>query len=673
VKFHLNRFLRRVRIHGGEFDTSARAMYREGVTSSLRADLRIVRRSTIERKQMSTKTTFKRIALVTVAALGFGVMSVAPSSAATNANLGCYTADGITAQALSTAGNDTCGGIAGAYNQVTLVWTALAVGDVIEVTGGTFVSGGANATLNTAKTAAVATATTANGLPTVATPTAGTITVKFYKNTNGVVSSTATETVTITVGAAGLAGVYSAAKTTSYIVAGETLTAAAGAAISADATVSAAKTVVADTATATIVVNYIDGLGKPMGAKGDTLTATITSGPGTIRTSSATIGGNPYVSFDSTTARSATGTPGDAGGVTRIQDQYTASVIPETMTGLAAFYVFANNLPGVTTVTIKNAAGTVIATKSLTFTDTAIATIEATVLKATVNGDSAVHTSDVIKLVLKDAAGAVIKAPSAYPTVTSGTTTIGGASQSGVSGFDTATATDGFVNWGVDAVGEKYGDVVYTFKAGLVTATATVKFVSKVASTLDITAATATAGDKITYTITAKDSTGAAIPDGSLLSNYVKSAATTGGIATEVDVTTANKSSKGSWTVTGIAPLISTTLKTTFTLTGTAATADTNLVKDLAATTKVVEVAVTNPATDAAAAAAEEATAAANDATDAALSAAEAAEAATAMAQEAVDAVAELSASVTKLISALRAQITTLTNLVVKIQKKVKA
>ena len=86
MKFHPNRFLRRVRIHGGEFDTSARAMYREGVTSSLRADLRIVRRSTIERKQMSTKTTFKRIALVTVAALGFGVMSVAPSNAAINAD-----------------------------------------------------------------------------------------------------------------------------------------------------------------------------------------------------------------------------------------------------------------------------------------------------------------------------------------------------------------------------------------------------------------------------------------------------------------------------------------------------------------------------------------------------------------------------------------------------------
>jgi hypothetical protein len=35
---------------------------------------------------MSTKTTFKRVALVTVAALGFGVMSVVPSTAATSAD-----------------------------------------------------------------------------------------------------------------------------------------------------------------------------------------------------------------------------------------------------------------------------------------------------------------------------------------------------------------------------------------------------------------------------------------------------------------------------------------------------------------------------------------------------------------------------------------------------------
>jgi hypothetical protein len=47
------------------------------------ADPEIVSGSTIERKKMSTKTIYKRIALVAVAALGAGVLSVAPASAAT--------------------------------------------------------------------------------------------------------------------------------------------------------------------------------------------------------------------------------------------------------------------------------------------------------------------------------------------------------------------------------------------------------------------------------------------------------------------------------------------------------------------------------------------------------------------------------------------------------------
>jgi hypothetical protein len=47
------------------------------------AELRTVRGSTIERKIMSTKTSFKRVALVAVAALGMGVLtSVSPASAA---------------------------------------------------------------------------------------------------------------------------------------------------------------------------------------------------------------------------------------------------------------------------------------------------------------------------------------------------------------------------------------------------------------------------------------------------------------------------------------------------------------------------------------------------------------------------------------------------------------
>jgi hypothetical protein len=71
--------------------------------------------------------------------------------------------------------------------------------------------------------------------------------------------------------------------------------------------------------------------------------------------------------------------------------------------------------------------------------------------------------------------------------------------------------------------------------------------------------------------------------------------------------------------------------------------------------------------------AAAEATDAANAATDAANAAAEAADSATAAAQDAADAVAALSAQVASLISGLKAQLTALTNLVIKIQKKVKA
>jgi len=71
--------------------------------------------------------------------------------------------------------------------------------------------------------------------------------------------------------------------------------------------------------------------------------------------------------------------------------------------------------------------------------------------------------------------------------------------------------------------------------------------------------------------------------------------------------------------------------------------------------------------------AANEATDAANAATDAANAAAEAADAATAAAQDAQAAVAALASQVADLISGIKAQITALTNLVVKIQKKVKA
>ncbi len=65
-----------IRILRGERDASARATHLEAATRKFLV-------TTNERKQMSTTTNFKRIALVAVAALGMGVLSSVPSQAAT--------------------------------------------------------------------------------------------------------------------------------------------------------------------------------------------------------------------------------------------------------------------------------------------------------------------------------------------------------------------------------------------------------------------------------------------------------------------------------------------------------------------------------------------------------------------------------------------------------------
>ena len=88
------KFLRRVRIHGGECGAVARALHHEVKGLSLyQADLEKSSGSTNERKQMSTKTTFKRMALVVVAAMGFGVLTtVAPATAALPSDKGLVSA-----------------------------------------------------------------------------------------------------------------------------------------------------------------------------------------------------------------------------------------------------------------------------------------------------------------------------------------------------------------------------------------------------------------------------------------------------------------------------------------------------------------------------------------------------------------------------------------------------
>jgi len=80
----------------GERDASARATHLEAATRKFLV-------TTNERKQMSTKTNFKRIALVAVAALGMGVLSSTPSQAVWGGALTVTTTNG-------TAGLSASGG-----------------------------------------------------------------------------------------------------------------------------------------------------------------------------------------------------------------------------------------------------------------------------------------------------------------------------------------------------------------------------------------------------------------------------------------------------------------------------------------------------------------------------------------------------------------------------------
>jgi len=106
-----------IRISQGERDASARATHLEAATRKFLV-------TTNERKYMSTKTNFKRIALVAVAALGLGVLSSVPSQAALS-GFTVTVADGTAGLAgvktdSTNAGTITLTGVIGGKDSVTV-------------------------------------------------------------------------------------------------------------------------------------------------------------------------------------------------------------------------------------------------------------------------------------------------------------------------------------------------------------------------------------------------------------------------------------------------------------------------------------------------------------------------------------------------------------------------
>ena len=673
VKFHLNRFLHRVRIHGGEFDTSARAMYRDEVVYPLQAELRIVRSSTIERKQMSTKTTFKRIALVTVAALGFGVMSVVPSTATINADsltLSAATAAQTTAETQTASSAVATVSFLGATNDSMSVTASLVSGPTgntalpyLSITETASAVDGAAADLAKGRkyepnTAAVARAAATSAVTTVkyavylgkdsltAPTVAGTYVVKLTPATiglSGALAGSTAQTLTITVTTA--ASLDPVATTATSII-----TTAADTSSATDVAVTAVKTVANTTIRAIIKVSPKNAAGV---AATESYTALVKSGPGSL------LNVDPSNSISGTSAG--------------------ARVLAAKSTQWIA--VYSDGSAGVSTIEIQSKAGVVLATETVTFYGTA--TSAKSTVASPVIGAATGAGAGAIVVQLFDGTTEIKDATTFYVT-SSDTTKISGAYTT--TNSLTYSATDG--GFLVDLTGVAAGTANITVgtksSATATTGVDAAPVAVRVGSTT--VADVKVAFDKATYlpgelaviTVTPVDKDGAILSSSDTYTVFA-----TGGIVSPVQLGT------GSVAITGTAAhdggvagaglgadgvatykVYMPSYTGTFVFKYTTGTLSTTA---LSAVARTVSVTVASTASDAAQAAAEEATAAANDATDAALSAAEAAEAATAMAQEAVDAVAELSAQVTSLISALRAQITALTNLVVKIQKKVKA
>jgi len=623
---------------------------------------------------MSTKTTFKRVALVAVVALGLGVLSVAPSSAAAvsvtltpsatattiattetatitiaTSAVAALSTDSLTVRAVVTSANVATSGTLGFAATTDSTTTIIR----------TPVASPASITLDSSTVAAGQLIRGSVKLNLVTPSKAGTYSVYVYTTSGGTsgASSTAgvdqafTWTVTVTA-----ASKSADASTTSYIASGRPTSAP-----TSDATVVASKALA--TAAASIFVTQSNGT-----STADEPLNVYVTGPGYVS-----------VGTDTATANAAT----------------KSRSVQNAGKNDGVILVWADGTAGASTITIMGSVtGTVLATEKLTFTDTKPAAIAVAVKKAYVAAGKA--TVKTFAVTVTDSTGNAVSDAVITATRTD-TTTAGKLLASGdlvCGAYDTTDKVYYCKSNGASAV--VFGSAGYKFTATgtdadatAVSATASTTYSDIVATKATLTApATANVGDKITYTLTLTDKNGYPVADTTYEGAYNNgdTSGQYGGIIWNTTTVPAYSSTVTPFnagetitTVSGVAtkalyvPAVAGTITATWTLAGKSTAAAGAIDASIAGTTLTTSTVVGNPGTDAATDAANEATDAANAATDAALAAADAADAATMAAQDASDAVAALSASVSKLIASLKAQITTLTNLVIKIQKKVKA
>ena len=619
---------------------------------------------------MSTKTTFKRVALVAVAALGLGVLSIVPSQADP---ISVTLTPSVTASAITTSETATvsiaASAVLGDTNdsltvRATVTSANAATAGTVEFRGTTDSTttrfAGAGTTAFTLDSTTVANGTLVRGtisLNMIKPTAAGTYTVLVYTTTKtaGTIATVADKSFTWTVTVT--APSINADTSSTALLASGYWTALTDPVV--DASVTAAKS-------ATAVVNASVKIVQKnaTSSANEGLIATI-AGPGFVRLALA---------GDTTTAASARISTISAPGLS------TPVYLLVTSDGTSG--------TGVVTVTGAK-SGVTVATKSITFSDTKPVSVTAVVKKAYIG--AGLSTEKVFAVTIKDAAGnAIVDAAATVTGTRSDTTTAGKAIATADLTFTWNSTDKVYYGTAVGTSASGFGAAGYTITATgtdtdktKVTTTASTTFSDIVATKVTISApASASVGDKITYTLTATEKNGYPVADGGYEGGSANGSI--GGIfwntTTVPDYTSSSvkpfNAGETITTVSGVAtvdvymPVAAGTVAATWTLAGKSTAPVGAIDKGIAGTVITVTTAVAHPGVDAATDAANEATDAANAATDAALAAADAADAATAAAEDAAAAVATLAKSVDTALGNLKKQITALTKLVNKLLKK---
>jgi len=619
---------------------------------------------------MSTKTTFKRIALVAVAALGLGVLSVAPSSATVLPGAGTNTLTAVSSSTSITAG-DT------ATITFTSSFVAQAAYDSVAVTA--------------YQTSTQTGVETRIGVTDSSTSVVGNV----YKGGNGqyvagtvgyvgvLAAGSVTATYKLHVYAPSVAGTYTySLYATPYSATGAGTTYSTP--LTWSFTVTAKDTV--PTANSTVTLRSGDASGtaaSPFGGTTegvDSSTASTTTKSITGTTPAATIyvvQKNAASTANESVTVIATGPAYISTSATSRPTSGTALTLQNVAAG-TVFYVWSTGTAGTATITTSTPS-LALGTKTIKFfgSATKLAVSTAVAPKTVIYTKAGTAADNVAVIKVTDANDVAVTSAQTFTCTPSDKLQIASCSVSGTY----SSTYGGFVLSTVSAAGTSGKAVTLTVS---IADPADTTGVAKLTTTHAVTMGGAVAKevisfDKVSYSageqmiikITATDAagnpvyTGAAAP--ALSSNKtiqgLASVATTytAGVADSVSRDVDNSILNSYQT---FAPAAGGDFKVYATGTDALGTI-------ISATATVVD--GTTSAANAATDAANEATDAANAATDAALAAADAADAATAAAQDASDAVAALSATVATLVASLKAQITSLTNLVIKIQKKVKA